>query len=74
MKLYTRERGALRAVAFDENSTQEKALELLNVKHLVLRELKGVGVHPDKKAPVLLVIQGDKVDYVDPRDDGPQVA
>lgn len=61
MKLYTREKGALRAVEFDKESTVESALDLINVKHLAQRELKGVGVHPDKRAPILLVINGDKV-------------
>ncbi|AIA64804.1 hypothetical protein AVV44_gp005 [Cronobacter phage S13] len=72
MKLYTREKGALRAVAFDDDSTLEKALDLINVKHLAVRELKSVGVHPDKKAPILLCIEGTGKNFTLP--DSPSVA
>lgn len=72
MKLYTRERGALRAVAFSDESTIEKALDLINVKHMAVRELKNVGVHPDNKAPILLCINGTGKDFTLP--DTPSVA
>lgn len=72
MKLYTRERGALRAVAFDNESSLENALDLINVKHLAIRELKSVGVHPDKRAPILLCINGTGKDFTVP--ESPSVA
>ena len=56
MKIYTRELGKLRAVEFSDDSTIDKALDLINVKHMAMRQLKAVGVNPDKRAPILLCI------------------
>lgn len=59
MKLYTRENGNLRAVAFEDKADIQGALDLINVRHMALRELKSVGVVPDKRAPILLVVSGN---------------
>lgn len=63
MKLYTRQNGILTKAEYNKEVTVQEVLDLINVKHIVIRELKGIGITPDKGSPVLTCIMGGKTDY-----------
>lgn len=65
MRVYTRQAGSLRAVEFEEGTSQEQALDLINVKHMAVRRLKEAGVIADKRAPILLCINNDYIESTD---------